>query len=401
MRAATNKINVLVAPSHLVLSDARGSESTWALNIIKYIVRNYREISFSAVCGKLKLLEQVPRLATYSLFDKRPSSLADKLSFIIWYYNVGRRLLKEKSFDIVHHMFPFGFRVGMNLLAVLNRLSHKPFIIGPVQYPNPQLFELGTSRLRLERYVVRTFSKPIGIMNIKTLAASDVLVFDGKKTLDLYNRTYHDLIKGKELVVIPAGIEIEKFRYTRPLAKKYLELLTVGYLVKRKGIQYLLQAMTSITSEFRNVRLRVVGSGRYELTLKKMVKELGIERKVTFEGYVPRPKIAKYYEACDIYVHPALSETFPFTIREAMAVGRPIIGTRVGIVDEYIRNGVHGYLVQPQKTEVLADAIIKLLGNEELRSRMGLNARKYAEENFDWNKVAQKWHTLYTKLVSA
>ena len=295
-------------------------------------------------------------------------------------------------------MFPFSLRVGMNLLAVLNGLGRKPFIIGPIQYP--QVFEGEIHLKGLEKYVVRTFSKPIGIMNVKTLAMSEVLVFDGKKTLDLYKRTYHDLIEGKELVVIPAGIEIEKFRYTRPLAKKYLELLTVGYLVKRKGIKYLLQAMTPIIDEFRNVKLRVVGSGPYELTLKKMVKQLGIERKVTFEGYVPRPKIVKYYEACDIYVHPALSETFPFAIREAMAVGRPIIATRVGIMDEYIRNGVHGYLVPPQKTEVLADAVIKLLGSEKLRSRMGLNARKYAEENFDWNKVVEKWHMLYTKLVS-
>lgn len=394
---ATNKINVLVAPAHLVLSDVRGSESTWALNIMKYIVRNYREIFFSAVCGKLKLQKRVPRLATYNLFDKHPPSLADKLSFMVWYHNVGRRLLKEKSFDVVHHMFPFGFRVGMNLLAVLNGLGRKPFIIGPIQYP--QVFEEYSCSKRLEKYVVRIFSKPIGVMNIKTLAVSDTLVFDSKKTLDLYKRTYHDLIKGKELVVIPAGIEIEKFRYTRPLTKKYLELLTVGYLVKRKGIQCLLQAMTLITSEFRNVRLRVVGSGPYELTLKKRVEELGIERKVTFEGYMLRPNIVRYYELCDIYVHPSLSESFPYAIKEAMAVGRPIVATRVGFVDEHVKDGVHGYLVPPREPRALADAITKLLGDAELRHRMGSNAREYVEENLRWDTIAKKWYELYSNLA--
>lgn len=160
----------------------------------------------------------------------------------------------------------------MNLLAVLNGLGRKPFIIGPIQYP--QVFEEYSYSKRLEKHVVRAFSKPVGIMNVKTLAVSDALVFDGKKALDLYKRTYHDLIEGKKLVVIPAGIEIEKFRYTRPLAKKYLELLAVGYLVKRKGIQYLLQVMTLIIREFRNVRLRVIGSGPYEFTLKKWLRNL-------------------------------------------------------------------------------------------------------------------------------
>ena len=399
----TNRINVLVSPAHLVLSDVRGSESTWALNIMRYVNNNYEEVFFDAVCGSIELQKHIPRLAIYSLMGECSSSLDElyrrhlyKLSFMGSYYNLCRRLLRQKSFHVVHHMFPFGFRVGLNPLAVLGGLGCKPFVVGPIQYP--QLFEEAKLSKKLERRVMRVFSKPIGAMNVKTLDRSDALVFDSRKTLDLYKQTYNDRIRHKKLVVIPAGIETEIFRFTRPPAKEYLNLLTVGYLVERKGIQHLLMAMTFI-GDSRDVRLKIVGSGPYESTLKRIAKKLGIEEKVTFEGYISRSNITRYYAGCDIYVHPTLSETFPYAIKEAMAVGRPIVATRVGFVDEHIKDGVHGYLVPPREPKALADVIMKLLGDAELRHRMGSNARQYVEENLRWDRIAKKWYELYLDLA--
>lgn len=405
------KMNVLVAPANTVLGDVFISEGTlginimksegmFAINIMKYIVRNYRNISFSAICGMFGHGEYVPRLNIYRLLSKPPSSWVDELSFAILCYTVGRRLLREKRFELIHHMFPFNFKVGRNLLAVLNGLGGRPFIVGPIELP--QAFEDGSSFLKRVLYKFLKslkFSKLIRAMNEKTLSVSDALIFDSKKTLNLYRQTYHDLIKNKKLIVIPAGVEVEKFRYTQPLSKNYLELLTVGALIKRKGIEYLLQSMKHILEEVGNVKLRIVGGGPYEPTLKKIAKDLGVENKVIFEGHVLPGSIEKYYQLCDIYVHPSLSETFPFAIKEAMSVGRPIVATKVGFTDEHLKNGVHGYLIPPKDPKALADAVLKLLENEALRYKMGLTARKYIEENLQWDIIAKKWYEVYSDLA--
>ncbi len=394
------KINVLVVPAHLLLGEGFGSEEMWVVNIMKYIVRNYSNISFNAICGRFRLGECIPRITIYSLLNKHPLPLVDELNFMVLYYHVGRRLLKEKRFEVIHHMFPFTFRTGRNMLAVLNGLGGKPFVVGPLQPPltvkNVSSF---LRQVRSNFPESLKYFKLIRAMNEKTLSVSDALVFDSKNSLDLYKRTYHDLIKNKKLVVIPAGVEVEKFRYTHPIAKKYLELLTVGSLIKRKGIEYLLQSMVYIIDELSNVRLRIVGRGSYESTLMKITKELGVENKVIFEGYVLRNNLERYYKLCDIYVHPSLSETFPLAIKEAMALGRPIVATKVGFTDEHVKDGVHGYLIPPRDPKALADAILKLLENEELRNRMGLNARKYVEENLQWDRLAKKWYELYSDLA--
>jgi glycosyltransferase involved in cell wall biosynthesis len=141
-----------------------------------------------------------------------------------------------------------------------------------------------------------------------------------------------------------------------------------------------------------------VGDGPFKGELVRLVKKLSLNDEVRFEGLVPRNELAKYYASCDVYVQPSLSETFPSTIREAMSVGRPVIATRVGFVEEHVIDGVNGFLVPRGDVEEIANKVLLLLSDEDLRLRMGAKAREYAERNFDWEEIVTNWHNIYQKL---
>ena len=324
-------------------------------------------------------------------------------------YGVAKRLCGNA--DVVHHMFPFGFRAGFNPLVIFGHLRDKPFVIGPIQYPQKYSditdyeWVSGRSGLKawlmynLERIAMRFIQKPIEMLHEVTLSEAEALVFDSRKTLEQYRRLYSDILRGKALEVIPPGVEIEQFKYVPPIKKDYFEILMVGYLLKRKGIQYLIKAMPAIVEENRHVRLKVVGSGSYEGELVKLVKELHLKEHVKFVGYVPRQELPMVYAGCDVYVQPSLSETFPSTIREAMPTGRAIVSTSVGFIDEHIRDGFNGFLAPPKDPETLAEKIIKLLNDDELRTKMGKEARRYAEENFDWKILIRERSHVYESVI--
>ena len=101
------------------------------------------------------------------------------------------------------------------------------------------------------------------------------------------------------------------------------------------------------------------------------------------------------HAASDIFVMPSLAETGPLVTLEAMASGKPIIGTEAGAMPRQIRNGWNGFLIDPEDERQLAERIKYLIDNPEERKRMGANSRRYAEEEFDWRKVAERLSLVY------
>jgi len=400
-------MNVLVSPAHVFLNPTYGSEVSWAYNVIARLARCFG-VQLDVVCGKADGLTLPSCVRVFEIgFDR--GDLTNRALFYFRCYDVAKRLCENA--DVVHHMFPFGFRTGLNLLAVFGHLREKPFIVGPIQYPQEYSdvtdYEWVSKRrgLRarlsygLESAIAKSISQPIGVLHELTLREAEALVFDSRKTLRLYEDLYSDLLKGKVLEVIPPGVETEIFKYAPPVKKDYFEIMTAGYLLRRKGVQYLIEAMPLILKEFKDVRLRIVGDGPFKGELVRLVRKLSLDDEVRFEGLVPRDELAKYYANCDVYVQPSLSETFPSTIREAMSVGRPVVATKVGFVEEHIIDGVNGFLVPRKDVEEIANKVLLLLSDEDLRLRMATKAREYAKKNFDWNKIATMWYSTYSKLA--
>jgi len=395
-------MKVLVSPAHTFLNPTYGGEVSWAYNVIARLARCF-DVRLDIVCGKANGLTLPSCVRVFEVGFER-GDLTNRALFYFRCYGVAKRLCE--SADVVHHMFPFGFRAGFNPLAIFGQLRDKPFVIGPIQYPQEYSditdyeWVSGRSDLKaqlmynLEHTTMRFIQKPIEMLHEATLSEAEALVFDSRKTLELYKGSYSDILRKKTLKVIPPGIETEQFQYAPPIKKDHLEILTVGYLLKRKGIQHLIYVMPSILKEIKDVTLRIVGDGPYKGELVRLAKRLSLEDHVIFQGRITREETIKYYHLSDVFVLPALSTTSSVFL-EAQACGRPVIGTTAGFIPELIADGRTGFIVAKGCVEELRERIVRLLNDEELRLRMGINARRWVEENFDWGKLARRWHDLY------
>jgi glycosyltransferase involved in cell wall biosynthesis len=122
--------------------------------------------------------------------------------------------------------------------------------------------------------------------------------------------------------------------------------------------------------------------------------------RVQFLGYVADSKLELLYQICDLFVAPSLYESFGLIFLEAMNHARPVIGCQVGGPTEIITDGETGLLVPPQSSDVLAEAIITLLGDPSRRREMGLAGRQRLMDQFSYLKMAEHYAAFYRQLLS-
>jgi len=146
----------------------------------------------------------------------------------------------------------------------------------------------------------------------------------------------------------------------------------------------------------------LVGSKKrkeYERKISSMVNALKLENNVRMVGFVPPEDLRKLYAASDVFALPSIEgEGFGLVVTEAMSCGKPIIGTKVGGITIQIKDGWNGFLIDPAKEKQLAEKIICLMKNPDLRKRMGLNSRKLAEQEFDYRIITQNYIRIYKEL---
>lgn len=175
-------------------------------------------------------------------------------------------------------------------------------------------------------------------------------------------------------------------------------ILFVGRLEPRKGVHLLLKAFKLILKH-KKCKLIITGSGKQNL-FKKLAKSLNVEKQTIFTGYVSNTTLKKLYNACNVLVIPSLFEGFSITALEAMAAGKPIVASNIGGIPEIIKDGVHGKLVDPRKTEDLAEALMLFIDNPKLAEEIGEKNKKYVAENFKWEKTAKLTEKIYENLIN-
>jgi glycosyltransferase involved in cell wall biosynthesis len=201
--------------------------------------------------------------------------------------------------------------------------------------------------------------------------------------------------------VIYNGINIEHFRPGAfPKSNNNFTILCASRLSRRKGFNYAIDAFNIIAQKYPEARLIIAGGeGNAEEELKQQVKELKLENKITFTGFVtPNTEFLRYYNAADVFVLPSLNEGMSNNMLEAMASGLAIIMTPTGGAEELVKDGVNGYIVKFKNSEDIAEKVGKLVNNLELCKNMGAESRKIAE-TMSWKSVAEKYRELYKNIV--
>jgi len=173
--------------------------------------------------------------------------------------------------------------------------------------------------------------------------------------------------------------------------KKSPIIISVGRLNIMKGYPYLLKAFARVVAKFPS-HLVILGRGEEEQSLKTLAKELGIDGRVAFLGFQKNP--FKYLAGADISVFASLSESFGIVITEAMSCGTPVIATYAGGPGETITDGVNGLLVPLANESALAEAMLRLLTDNDFATELAQAGRKRAED-FAVDKIVKQYEELF------
>jgi glycosyltransferase involved in cell wall biosynthesis len=292
-----------------------------------------------------------------------------------WTYH---RLIKENKYDLVHAFF--GLPTGWLCYRTAKKL---PYIISLRGSDVPG----GNVRLRFE---YKLFG-PL-LRGIWKRASALVACSEGLKARAL------GFLSSANIDVIPNGVDLDRF-YPAPadeLSGK-LKLVTVGRLSATKRVEMLIEAVEILSKKGTDVCLKIAGGGGMAKQLKAMVGQRKLTGIIKFAGRVGTDKMPDIYRQNNIFVSASMQEGMSNAMLEAMASGLPIITTRCEGVEELISD--NGIVAGEDSADSLANAIIKLAGNQQEYKTMCAAARRKAE-TFGWDKVADGYVKLYQRVLS-
>ena len=188
----------------------------------------------------------------------------------------------------------------------------------------------------------------------------------------------------------------EPFR-TQGYSARQCVVIHVSNFRPIKRIEDLVEAMRIVVKRAVGIRLILVGDGPERQRIELLVKELGLQKNVLMTGF--RTDVPELLRCSDILVLCSDNESAGLSLIEAMSSGLPVVGTRVGGIPEIVEDGKTGLLVPPRSPEELADRILKLNSDSELRLKMGLEARRTVLERFAVDKVIPEYEEVYRQVV--
>lgn len=204
--------------------------------------------------------------------------------------------------------------------------------------------------------------------------------------------------KGYKSELIPNNIDLEiyPFRYREHIKPR---LLWVRAFHKTYNPQLAIKVVAGLSKKYPDITLTMVGpekDGSQALCIA-LANELGVHDKISFTGKLSKPDWISLSKDFDIFINTTDFDNLPVSVIEAMALGFPIVTTRVGGIPFLLEQEKTGLMVEPQNTDAMISAIDRLIQDSDLTSSLSMQAR-HTVEKFDWPVVKEKWHTLFRSL---
>jgi glycosyltransferase involved in cell wall biosynthesis len=195
--------------------------------------------------------------------------------------------------------------------------------------------------------------------------------------------------------VIPNGIDLAQFALAdrvKEVEKNYI--LYLGRLNKLKGVDLLIEALPRVYDRAGTIPVYIAGTGPESEMLRDLVKKREVDKTVSFLGFVEGKRKASLIRNAGVVVLPSRFENSPLTVLEAMACGRPVVAARVGGIPELVIEGSTGLLFEADNTVQLADRIVTVLQNPDIRRKLGSEAHRRARAH-SWAIVAKRVREVY------
>jgi len=327
--------------------------------------------------GKVEMVE-IPELV------RNPSPVKDVVAFVKLY-----RLIKKGRFDLVHtHTSKAGI-----LGRVAARLAGVPRI---VHTPHGHIFTGYAGRVLTRFFIL-----------LERWAATFTDRIIGLTDREIQDHLTRKIGRPEQFVSIPSGVDLTRFerierseafavKASLGLPPSAFLIGSVGRLEPIKGHRHLLQAFQALAPRFPNLYLAFAGEGELLPELRSSAQRQGLADRVLFLGW--RDDIPTLLQTFDLFVFPSLNEGMGRALVEAMAVGLPIVASRVGGIPEVLDEGKAGLLVEAGRASALAQGIEKLLLDPERRIRFGTMARERARA-YSVETMLHKIQALYRQLL--
>jgi glycosyltransferase involved in cell wall biosynthesis len=300
------------------------------------------------------------------------------------------RLLKTiaKDFDLIHVHMPLAPALTTRLPVVTT--FHTPHF---ADFYTTDLVDVNQVMIKfLEIFDYRVEKSLISSSNVITAVSQGV-----KLDLERYYR-----INSEKVSVLGNAVSDNFLKAIPSLfgKKDPLKILYVGRLDYRKGLLDLIEGMKTVTREIPQARLVIIGKGPLLAQMIKKIINLNLQEKILLKGFVSREDLLSEYLTSSIFVLPSHYEGMATTALEAMSCGDALIATNVRGNSDVVFPNKTGLLVPKKEPIALANAIIYLLKNSDLRETLSKNARKLIEEKFTWEGVADRVVETYFKAIA-
>lgn len=304
-------------------------------------------------------------------------TLREMFTYLWRGYFLARKLISEHQYDLVHAIF--GFPSG--LIAYLIR-KKVPYVVSMRGSDVPYF----NSRFSLSYKVMTPLIKLIWESAIGLTSNSE-----GLKQLALESKPNIDI------KVIPNGVDVSEFSPYVSETGPGLKILTVARLIERKGIEYLIDAVSKLKMKMPELSLTIVGSGNMKSILEEQAMKKMNSDSIRFLGEVPHNELAAIYSSHDIFVLPSFNEGMSNALLEAMASGLPIITTSTGGSKELL-NG-NAVLIEKGSSESILKALNSIIYDTEKLVRMkGLSVER--SRRFSWSKTTQEYIDFYNESLA-
>ena len=309
----------------------------------------------------------------------------------------------EDKIKIIHHCEKFQVGKGYNLIPLLSNINEKTLIIGPIQLPHHVFsddFLVGSEGLmRLLKKFVYLNRNNFGIilkwLFKKTIKHADKIIVpdeEVKKELSNY-------VLSSKIEIINYGVDLSIYRkYKYAADGSNYNIVYAGAALKRKGVEYLLNAIPLIKKHFPEVKLHLLSNGYKIEEYKKLSKDLDIAENVVFHGRLDNDKYLELLSKSRLLCLPTLSEGYSWTILDAMCLGIPVVTTYECRCNDLFEDGEIGLRVKPEDSKALAESIMKLFDNFELCKKFSENGLK-KRKNYDYNNIIPKYIELYERYI--
>jgi len=295
------------------------------------------------------------------------------------------RLLRKERFDLIHAHWIIP--QGLSVIMVRTLLRNKTPVICTSH--GGDLFAL---RGRLFHWLKQQVINSCDLLTVVSNAMRNTVLDMG--------------VAPEKVKVISMGVDLAHFYTLDPaIDRSNNELLFVGRLVEKKGLDVLLKAMPQVIKVYPDAYLTIAGAGPMEGQLKNIVREKNLTGKVAFLGMRPQSELPLLYRRAAIAVFPFVvaesgdQEGLGLVVIEAMGCGCPVIASDLPAIHDSIIHEKNGLMVSAGSPESLALAITKLLSDAELRLQLSSRARNSVVDKFDWQQIAYRYSRLYRKVL--